>query len=699
MATINSFYRFQPAFHNSGFYPDCNNKSAMLKQMDDDFAISFVPLGMEFGAAILQLKEGVNNFNDEAHRADFVIEITDRIQYTPTNFDIYFKVSNKELLAKDPSQRIEINWNVDNGIVAVASLVYSGSPLNVVSSLSEEITPYELQAYQPILNYVANEKGRLPKGIDVLGNVSSSSIARVKPLTCTPADVAPYRQNEEAAQPCVRHSFKALGANENSCVAQLLLLVQKAKETQDEAELEAYWNTLPIPSSYTKFFLSLPYHAEFTLQPLPDTFGYTFKIVWKKGTNSVQRFYSPNPIIGQVIQTFDGETIFPFPYNTFGFVYQSATIDTEIWYDFDECVFEESCIEPVEFYSMPIKTGDTLRFNIIPELSNLLGIDACDIGLFKESGEFVAKIGTAEIPTGALTYTFELPLEFEPSCIVSSISLFENEILFANKVAGYSQNFGGSSLNVLEFLEVFVSNLTIGTAYYQILQDGYKLVWQINDTSFAFVPLASLGYEFNAGGFGTVWANCYQGELCLQSPNQLEATVSIPPAETGCYRFGLYNGYDLYSMSNLLRHDDSDCYSTLIEFSGTTSSVFSGFEYFGSWTQVVRLGINGGGEKPNFDENVYRQSNGFFKRPAVKQNYRIDLHTDFIDTSTQYALSDATRHPVFVWNGKNLFCDGDVDVATIQDFSTQSSFEPLAQVKFSALVQGYQPNQSKCLTC
>ena len=103
--------------------------------------------------------------------------------------------------------------------------------------------------------------------------------------------------------------------------------------------------------------------------------------------------------------------------------------------------------------------------------------------------------------------------------------------------------------------------------------------------------------------------------------------------------------------------------------------------------------------KPVIEENLYRQSNGVHKRPQNKQDLSLDLHSDFIDEQTQLALVDATRHPYLVWNNKSIFVKGDIDVATIQDFTTQSSFETLAQVKFSALLQGFQPKNSSCLTC
>lgn len=156
---------------------------------------------------------------------------------------------------------------------------------------------------------------------------------------------------------------------------------------------------------------------------------------------------------------------------------------------------------------------------------------------------------------------------------------------------------------------------------------------------------------------------------------------------------------ELYAFSNPINHNDSDCFSTIIQYWGENNSVAEGFEYHNNWFQQIRLGINGGGKKPIITDSVYRQSNGVHRRPQNKQDLSIDLHTDFLDFETQAALVDATRHQNFVVDGQNLFVNGDIEVATIQDFTTQSSFEDLAQVKFSALIQGYQPKNSSCLTC
>jgi hypothetical protein len=156
---------------------------------------------------------------------------------------------------------------------------------------------------------------------------------------------------------------------------------------------------------------------------------------------------------------------------------------------------------------------------------------------------------------------------------------------------------------------------------------------------------------------------------------------------------------EIYSFSNLISLDNSDCFSTMVQFWAESNAIAQGFEYYNDWYQQVRLGINGGGKKPVIMESTYRQSNGVTRRPQNKQDLSIDLHTDFLDLETQSALVDATRHTNFVVDGQNLFVNGDIDVATIQDFTTQSSFEDLAQVKFSALIQGYQPKNSTCVNC
>ena len=157
--------------------------------------------------------------------------------------------------------------------------------------------------------------------------------------------------------------------------------------------------------------------------------------------------------------------------------------------------------------------------------------------------------------------------------------------------------------------------------------------------------------------------------------------------------------YSLYSLSNNINIDASECFSTMLEYWGDNNTIAQGYEYQNNWKQKIRIGLNGGGEKPVIEESLYRQSNGVHRRPQNKQDLSIDLHTDFFDLETQLAMTDATRHPYIVWNGQGIFIKGDLDVATIQDFTTETSFEVLSQMKFQALKQGFQPKNSSCLNC
>ena len=61
-----------------------------------------------------------------------------------------------------------------------------------------------------------------------------------------------------------------------------------------------------------------------------------------------------------------------------------------------------------------------------------------------------------------------------------------------------------------------------------------------------------------------------------------------------------------------------------------------------------------------------------------------------INGKSGFSLSGATSTGSF---------SGDLDVATVQDYSKQTSFRKLAQVKFSALIQGFQPENNVCIGC
>jgi hypothetical protein len=386
------------------------------------------------------------------------------------------------------------------------------------------------------------------------------------------------------------------------------------------------------------------------------------------------------------------------------------------WYDMEFVEFNSGCYESPEFYAMPAIPGDNWQFNVPSDEGNLTGVTSANIGLFTQDGQFIQQIGQASLPSYNLTeygmygaagargtyqdwydaeYYSAYTLNFQTT---DCNGVTTGDILATIPIGGITTDDFNEFKSVVESL-AWPAWLSVVVE----LDDAGKVEFYFTFTNPPTCFCSIAAWQLNEETDETVYFIKPLIYSNVANPTQLQATSLIPAVASGCYRLGVYNesegGFYLYSLSNIINIDASDCFSTMLEFWANDNSIAQGFEYFNGWKQRVRLGINGGGAKPIIEENLYRQSNGVHRRPQNKQDLSLDLHSDFIDEQTQLALVDATRHPYLVWNNKSIFVKGDIDVATIQDFTTQSSFETLAQVKFSALVQGFQPKNSSCLTC
>jgi hypothetical protein len=186
-------------------------------------------------------------------------------------------------------------------------------------------------------------------------------------------------------------------------------------------------------------------------------------------------------------------------------------------------------------------------------------------------------------------------------------------------------------------------------------------------------------------------------------PNQLQGTVTIPFAPDGCYVFGLYDDnypyQSIFAFSNTLDLNNQDCFSSMWQFGSSEDAIIEGFEYYSGWMQQLRLPINGAGQKPKIEESIYRNSDGTYQRPSNYSDLTLDLHSDYLDLETRNAVFSATRCPILIFEDQSIFVSGDLDVATVQDFSNKTSYRKLAQMKFSALIQGFQPNNNACIGC
>jgi hypothetical protein len=320
------------------------------------------------------------------------------------------------------------------------------------------------------------------------------------------------------------------------------------------------------------------------------------------------------------------------------------------------------------------------------------GCDNIDLSQFYASVTIPSKKGCYRMglynePISSCELTFEYVLEAEA---------LESYIISVNEIASSLFPYLGFSIDGVNFIytELTTASYTAETLSAFI---NANITGITTDVYFCNPPSALLCMSFTY----TQTVEC--GDDTYALINQQTADNGVPigeplfTSESQTCECG--STYSLYSLSNIINIDASDCFSTMLEFWADSNSVAQGMEYYGNWKQRVRIGLNGGGEKPVFEESLYRQSNGVHRRPQNKQDLSLDLHTDFFDLDTQLAMTDATRHPYLIWEGKSIFVKGDIEVATIQDFTTQSSFETLSQMKFQALIQGFQPRNSSCLTC
>ncbi len=336
----------------------------------------------------------------------------------------------------------------------------------------------------------------------------------------------------------------------------------------------------------------------------------------------------------------------------------------------------------------PVEANLSLLQSSVEECSCILGDNAegdiltqcyatCTIPAVKDG---CYRLGLYNEPQTSCDMTFEYTLSGDDltnyldsvNAAFSSLNPFISWIVVTGDTYVYNVTSDSTTaLDIANFCNVYIPGMTV------TLGEGFMtFVWERND-----LPCNDI----------------YAMANCLSDLDATNCFDQLWVSETQNCICG--NSYYLYSLSNIINIDRSDCFSTILEFWSDDNTIAQGFEYFNGWKQRVRIGLNGGGEKPVIEESLYRQSNGVHKRPQNKQDLSIDLHTDFFDLETQLAMTDATRHPYLVWNNQGIFVKGDIDVATIQDFTTQTSFETLSQMKFQALKQGFQPRNSSCLTC
>jgi hypothetical protein len=716
MPNPHAFYRFQNTW-NAGFYPDNVVISNLLNEVYL-FMGTWVPanaIGMTFTELKLEVKAIVAGYNSPTRLGEFVV--TTQIIPDSPNYEFNINILNEDLAAVDSNQVVVINgfFNPTSKIV-VSAAVYSFTPGSYTGTFSSAKIKTEDEVANALQIVNQNGSAFFPK--TYLYNhgtgIATSGLARGSDWTLdangestqVPALTLPTTNARTFTMP-------ALTPDERFIVSFMESIIGTSLSDISYLSIQDTYDSMDAPAGWTKSWAYNSVTYERIQIGFEGPNGRSFAMVGRlDGDWLWQRFVVNDATVSGIpnfLTTYIATA--PLPYPTDGAAYYVYFSE---WFDFDFVDFTSGCYESNEFYPMPAIPGDSLQFNIPMDDGNLNGLLSVDIGLFKQDGGFVKKIGSA---SNKYTISFVIPNNIPP---------FDPYYVGATLLVGVGNNIPADNLDYLpnfpriyssipasptaEEFAIYLTNSLKADYYYDSFYSyngtNWVVKWVVYNyftdaltvSSFDYVGSLSWGGGSVPDGF----------EFFLEGSNncntQFFASVIIPSVTTNCYRIGLYSetesdGNYLYSLSNSINIDASDCFSTIIEFWGNENSIAQGFEYNNDWKQRIRLGINGGGAKPIIEENVYRQSNGVHRRPQNKQDLSIDLHTDYIDFETQCALVDATRHPYFVWNNQSIFVNGDVEVATTQDFTTQSSFETLAQVKFQALVQGFQPKNSSCLTC
>jgi hypothetical protein len=713
---------------NAGFFPECNRVSQLLSDFYDEFnAVIFQFQNVEWKFANKSLKALVAQFNASPYFANIEIEYPSPFPALTGTDYFEIKIYNRQLKATMPSQVLTIGVDSDDVFVYMY-IIENVSVVSITASLDVPFIREERKALSGLNIVSANNSAffEKPYFFDSADASAETSLIRGQKWINNSTYSFPTRMSTSSPMSLVAQPpIQALSREAMAVIGLMNKVLSASWNGMDYNDISDAFNAMGDNNQFPDGWTSINYgnatdQLEFTIHNDNEVIKYVGQITY--GSFRFQRFIGFGTYPG--INIIDVDPLTTFPIEPTG----TALIYFGFYYDLDIAQLAEQCTEINESYQMPIKPGDELSFIVPMAQANVFDLTEVNVGLFTDTGVFVQKVGDANldiVQTACTSFTFIIyPLAQYlgfPQNIGFGIgdaptapnTIFTPDITFD---LGYGGDWPGTPE---EWMDAMVAGYPAeqGSITYVQLGSGefgdiYSVTWTLNQTIApgkigtwgVMIPPLMDAQTFFDTEFGQQYGEAFNCSLSV-CEKFLSANVTIPAKPFGCYRFGLYNinaeteEYNLYSLSNLLRLDWSDCFSTILEFYGNENSVNQGFYYASGWRHRIRLGINGGGAKPKIEENIYRQSNGVFKRPSNKLDLTLDLHTDFLDEPTQKALVDATRHDFLIWNGENIFVEGDIDVATIQDFTTQSSFEKLAQVKFSVLVQNYQPNNNACFSC
>ena len=711
------FIRFEQAEINGNFGDEYAYRKTQIQVLNALFVDNYFN-GDKFFIAVNEIKNEIQLLNDAPTFASLELILPSPYP-TSVGVEVY---TLKIGIQQNKSCFIQILFNLTDGVVTANDTTFYPGPDFLEVTTNRPFIAEELKIAKTLSVYQQNGAAIFPDtfDFDATTGIAERRLLRAYDWQYNTSSNQPQREGVTDLRMIPKTVFRLreLLQIEKAMVSFFLEKPIKESLTNDNwNSTNIYLPSLPddwqfdfITVSSTKKQLSISstqYELSFVLAGIEVSNKWYF-----------QRFVNPNYTTGtppNLATGLSGTT----PSNP-----DTGKLYSTVYYDFDQCEFGTVVNE--EPFNLLIKSGDTYQINVLKDFIFEPEIEyEILIGIFDCNGTFIQDIGTLTKPLIITCEGYKYSYTYSEGDF-NSLRLDIN----SNILDPALYNFG---LSVFQFSdEAFVydsfqntpaDNLTDKAALINYINNLSESVYQINcvenlDLSVTvtfetnFLPCIEDDYIVNLqikliadDALPTVQFTKVSGGTQISTATQYQANITIPPLSNSNYFIGIYQAYGidgqgyatLLAMSQSLALDNFEDFTQMLEYGSAQDSIIEGFEYLNGWIQRIRVPLNGAGQTYSLEESIYRNSDGTFQKPQNSTDENISLHTDYLDLQTQRAMTSATRHPIFVLANQNLSVQGDLEIATNQDYTTNQSFRKLQQMRFQAKNQGYQPNNNSCL--
>lgn len=702
------FIRFEQAEINGNFGDEFSYRQNEIEKLVTLFVDNYF-VGDKFFIAVNEIRNEIQLLNDAPFFASLELILPSPYP-TSVGVEVY---TLKIGIQQNVSCFLSITFDLTDGLVTVSDSNYTSGPTLTPIVLNGPYIAEELKLAKTLSVYQQNGAAIFPDtfDFDATTGIAERRLLRAYDWKYNTSSNQPQRDGitDLRVLPKTVFHLRELTQIEKSMVSFFLEKPIKESLTNYDWETNIYLTALTGDWVFDNHIVSSEI-KQLSISSVENKIGFFLAGIRVSSKWYFQRFVDPN-FTGSIpnIVAFLLSTDEPAAPNTGKLYY-------DIYYDFDQCEFGTVVNE--EPFNLIIKSGDTYQINIDsnyifesvgPESDQapLIGIFDCNYTYIQDIGELTSNFEKTlqwNIAINSFTneyrnildilvlvetygsdiilyggneqYTGETPLITIPTAVFTGIT---TAVAFVNAIQSY--------LNANGFPTSYTTETIMGETVYKfvttaiLLENGIIAKLSLDDTYFSFAIFG------NTGG------------------SQYKASITIPPLANGNYRIVVHQAYTIdddgfstvLAMSQLLSLDNFEDFTQMLEYGSAQDSIIEGFEYLNGWIQRIRVPLNGAGQTYSLEESIYRNSDGTFQKPQNSTDENISLHTDYLDLQTQRAMTSATRHPIFVLANQNLSVQGDLEIATNQDYTTNQSFRKLQQMRFQAKNQGYQPNNNSCL--